>query len=105
MADEKTPKQKLKLCSYWRSSCSWRVRIALNLKASPLPSFPCSHIGMLSVIPFPPFVRKERSGKKKKWGAKKSMNKTRRKKIKPFDGTVDLLRKRVWEKRVEEEKR
>ncbi|KAJ4958245.1 hypothetical protein NE237_025356 [Protea cynaroides] len=24
--------QKLKLYSYWRSSCSWRVRIALNLK-------------------------------------------------------------------------
>ncbi|GLT44495.1 hypothetical protein SLA2020_183870 [Shorea laevis] len=32
MADEKTPKQKLKLYSYWRSSCSCRVRIALNLK-------------------------------------------------------------------------
>ncbi|KAJ4952423.1 hypothetical protein NE237_029255 [Protea cynaroides] len=25
-------RQKLKLYSYWRSSCSWRVRIALNLK-------------------------------------------------------------------------
>ncbi|GLT65782.1 hypothetical protein SLA2020_381930 [Shorea laevis] len=32
MADEKTPKQKLKLYSYWRSSCSCRVRIALNFK-------------------------------------------------------------------------
>ncbi|GKV49314.1 hypothetical protein SLEP1_g56070 [Rubroshorea leprosula] len=32
MADEKTQKQQLKLFSYWRSSCSWRVRIALNLK-------------------------------------------------------------------------
>nr|ABK25945.1 unknown [Picea sitchensis] len=26
---------KLKLYSYWRSSCSWRVRIALNLKGLP----------------------------------------------------------------------
>ncbi|GLT52150.1 hypothetical protein SLA2020_255040 [Shorea laevis] len=30
--DEQKQKQKLKLYSNWRSSCSWRVRIALNLK-------------------------------------------------------------------------
>ncbi|CAN6470339.1 unnamed protein product [Victoria cruziana] len=27
--------EKLQLYSYWRSSCSWRVRIALNLKGLP----------------------------------------------------------------------
>ncbi|KAG8651729.1 hypothetical protein MANES_06G016600v8 [Manihot esculenta] len=32
MASVEEPKNKLKLYSYWRSSCSYRVRIALNLK-------------------------------------------------------------------------
>lgn len=32
--------EKVKLYTYWRSSCSWRVRIALNLKDIPYDSIP-----------------------------------------------------------------
>ncbi|GLT60085.1 hypothetical protein SLA2020_328690 [Shorea laevis] len=49
--DEKTHKQKLKLSSYWRSSCSCRVRIALNLKGL---KYECIPVNLLKGEQFSP---------------------------------------------------
>lgn len=49
---------KIKLYSYWRSSCSWRVRIGLHLKQLEYDYLPI-HLVKKTVIPPPPCVEED----------------------------------------------